>query len=792
MIRAGGRARTTLYLASGVAVVFGLAALAGLSVFRQAPASAPAGDPDLVEEATEDWANALLDFAVAVRDGRRSGMESLLASRLRATPFPAVASPLMTPAAADGPWVRRHGWTLAPEAREMWHTDLVESIDAFRRHFSTIEDVRFTVPSAVVAEGGSPIECGIAFAIVGRDAEGRREWVRGEAEGVARRTEPGGWRLERLVLRTVESMVAERDLFTDVTAAAGLTATDPPVLEHPTLGLAAYGAATADLDRDGRLDLVVTAQGGNALYLQSPDGTFRDVADQARIRTLPSPATAPLLLDYDNDGDTDLFLSAVGDQALFENRLVPEGRLVFRDVSLTAGVALPAAGFSAVSGDVDRDGWPDVYVTSYNHYGAVIPDSWDSGANGLPNLLFMNQRNGTFREQAEAWGAADRRWSYAAQFADVDEDGDLDLYVANDFGGGNGLFMNTGTRFVDDAAARGVVDQAYSMGVSFGDPDNDGDLDLHVTRMSSIAGRRILGRLSPATFPPRERLLELRAGNALYRNLGGGRFRDVSAAAGPFPGGWGWGGGFCDIDNDSWLDLVTPNGFLSGASQRDTASLFWREVVASRAAVDGLLGAPRAARNEAATLAFLRRQGELMTTQGYSFSGYERDLVALNRGDGTFLDISGVSGADSGTDGRAAVFADFDDDGDADVFLRAMHGPAHVMLRNEIGQDRGWLRIALEGRASGRDAWGAVVRIRTANGIQTRLKSGGDGFVSQSDPRLLFGLGSAAAVDELEVVWPSGLRQRFPGPAPNRSWRLVEGDAALRAVREERRDIVRP
>lgn len=174
-----------------------------------------------------------------------------------------------------------------------------------------------------------------------------------------------------------------------------------------------------------------------------------------------------------------------------------------------------------------------------------------------------------------------------------------------------------------------------------------------------------------------------------------------------------------------------------------------------------------------------------MLQDGFSFSGYERDLVALNRGDGTFLDISGVSGADSLTDGRAAVFADFDNDGDADIFLRAMHGPAHLLLRNEVGRGHPWLRVALEGRASGRDAWGAVVRIKTALGIQTRLKSGGDGFLAQGDPRLLFGLGTAMEVEWLEVVWPSGQRQRFPGPEANSSWLLVEGEAAPQPVREE-------
>ena len=108
------------------------------------------------------------------------------------------------------------------------------------------------------------------------------------------------------------------------------------------------------------------------------------------------------------------------------------------------------------------------------------------------------------------------------------------------------------------------------MGVSLGDHDNDGDLDLHVTRMSSTAGRRILARMSAGDLPKKSELENLAAGNVLYENVGSGYFRDVSASAGPFSGGWAWGGGFFDLDNDGWQDLYTPNGFISGKTLKDT------------------------------------------------------------------------------------------------------------------------------------------------------------------------------------------------------------------------------
>ena len=186
-------------------------------------------------------------------------------------------------------------------------------------------------------------------------------------------------------------------------------------------------------------------------------------------------------------------------------------------------------------------------------------------------------------------------------------------------------------------------------------------------------------------------------------------------------------------------------------------------------------------REKADNRSFLRQQRELFSA-GFSFSGYERDMLALNLGGGKFLEISGVSGMDSITDGRGAVFADFDNDGDLDVFLRAMHGTAHLMFRNNVGNANGFLRIALEGRESGRDAFGAVVRVKTSRGTLTKVKSGGSGFLSQGDPRLLFGLGEDAKAEWVEVTWPSGWRQRIDGPAVNTSWLLVEGESKSRLV----------
>jgi hypothetical protein len=350
---------------------------------------------------------------------------------------------------------------------------------------------------------------------------------------------------------------------------AGVGASLPAFGSPGNGGFIWHGAAASDFNRDGLIDLFVTAPARNFLYLNDGRGRFKDASDEAGVKLLAT-GVAPLVFDYDNDGDADVFVSNVGAQVLFENRLVPDGRLEFRDVSQESGVGgLTAIGFSAVAGDVNNDGRQDIYVTSYNRYGQITPDSWFRATNGTPNLLLINQPDGTFKEEAKRWGVDDSRWSYAAAFADVNADGRIDLYVANDFGE-KAMFINQGGKFTDEAKERGVLDPGNGMGVSFGDYNNDGLLDVHASNMSSTAGNRILARLFPNQSAKDNVLKKLAAGNNLFENQGAGKFRDVTSEVGGFGGGWAWGGGFIDFDNDGWEDIYTPNGFISGKSMKDT------------------------------------------------------------------------------------------------------------------------------------------------------------------------------------------------------------------------------
>ncbi len=573
-----------------------------------APSQTAPARLEVTEDLSESLANDLLELSLATRDRDAARTAPFFPAQLNAAPFPSQPSPVTQ----QVKWIGTHAWTVdaafAPTAARnvqvaarsgattatidvaakapaatITREDFLRGWFAFLAHFSDIEDARFKVKEANFDEGAQAVPdakvptavvgatgtARVAFYVIGRDAEGKREWARGIANIGARFDKSGRWQFDSFALVSLDSTVATIDIFSEVSAPAGVAASLPAFGAPGNGGFTWHGAAAADFNRDGALDIFVTAPDRNFLYLNNGQGHFQDASENAGIKLLAT-GVAPLVFDYDGDGDADVFISGVGGQVLLENRLVPDGKLQFNDVSSESGVGgVQAIGFSAVAGDVNGDGRPDIYVCSYNRYGQITPDSWFRATNGTPNLLFVNQGDGTFKEQAKQWGVDDHRWSYAAAFADVNGDGKQDLFVANDFGE-KALYINAGDHFVDEAKNRGVLDPGNGMGVAFGDYNNDGKLDLHSTNMSSTAGNRILARLFPNQSAKDNVLKKLAAGNDLFENLGDGHYKDVTAAVGGFGGGWAWGGGFIDFDNDGWEDIYTPNGFISGKSMKDT------------------------------------------------------------------------------------------------------------------------------------------------------------------------------------------------------------------------------
>jgi hypothetical protein len=521
-----------------------------------------------VEELSESLANALLDLSIAVRDRDEEVISSYFADEVTALTFP--LSPFR--ASESIKWLQKNSVDLstAPPvltSREKLMGEWSEFLDGF----SEIEDARFKVKEATFSQKGTAsfADSHIKFFLVGRDETGNRSWVTGTGHLNSRQEGEESWKISLLVFDHLDSLKSQVDLFSEISLPAGVSVSLPTYGSPGSDDFVYHGAAAGDIDGDGFIDVVVTGISNNFIYLNNGDGTFREVAWEVGLPATPHDGTTPLLVDYDNDGDLDIFLSAVGTQMLFRNELSEKNQLSFIDTSLEAGVSVTALGFGATVGDVNGDGWPDIYVASYNRYGRVMPNSWHRATNGTANLLFVNQQDGTFKESAQAWGIRDERWSYAPQLVDLDNDGKQDLYIANDFGD-NALYMNMGDHFQDRADAQGAIDPGNGMGVSAGDYNNDGRLDLYVTNMSSTAGNRILGRLFPESDADGGMLYKLAAGNSLLQGQSDGSFSDVTAQVGPFEAGWAWGGVFVDFDNDGWEDLYSTNGFISGKSVKDT------------------------------------------------------------------------------------------------------------------------------------------------------------------------------------------------------------------------------
>ena len=329
-----------------------------------------------------------------------------------------------------------------------------------------------------------------------------------------------------------------------------------------------HGLAIADVDGDGLDDLFICEPGGlpNRLYLQQSNGTALDHSAESGVDWL-EPATSALLIDLDNDADQDLVFTSGRFFVCCEN----DGQAHFTTRKI---ISLPSVPRSIVAADYDLDGWLDVYVCCYisrdvslNDIGLGKPMPYHDANNGPANHLLRSLGNWDFEDVTDESGLSvnNRRFSYAAAWEDYDNDGDADLYVANDFGRNN-LYRNDAGRFVDVAAQAGVEDSSTGMSVTWGDFNRDGWMDLYVGNMFSSAGNRIMyqTRFQPGTDEAtRDEFRRLARGNSLFQNNGDGTFRDLSLEAHVTLGRWAWGSLFVDLNNDGWEDLVVGNGMIT-------------------------------------------------------------------------------------------------------------------------------------------------------------------------------------------------------------------------------------
>ena len=321
--------------------------LHGLLAWDQAMAGQelPATDVELnriemerTEELSESLANQLLDFSVAARNGNLAEMGQSLAEMLQATPLPEwEATPRWTRGGLQVGDLKLEGKTLSTLSRKEWLSQWQRFVDSF----SHIEDVRFKVSGARFKEQDSGVraEGQLKFFLVGRKSADHLLWVRGK--GRVQAVQPPDsqtWVISTLKLSAVSLSESSPPPFSEVSSPAGVALTLPRYGSPGNDDFVYHGAASADLNGDGQLDLFVTGIRRNYLYLNKGDGRFQESAGKTGIE-ITRPGTSPLFLDYDNDGDLDLFMAAVGDQMLFENLLVPDGELRFQDISEESAVA---------------------------------------------------------------------------------------------------------------------------------------------------------------------------------------------------------------------------------------------------------------------------------------------------------------------------------------------------------------------------------------------------------------------------------------------------------------------
>lgn len=517
-----------------------------------------------------------------------------------------------------------------------------------------------------------------------------------------------------------------------------------PKLNHIMPEVASMGASVSivDVDRDGWPDIYVTnsATGShNALYRNLHNGKFEEIAGPLGIADVNRAGTGVSMGavwgDYDNDGYEDLFLVKWGKPELFHN---DHGK-GFTRVTDTAGLPPWINANTALWFDYDGDGLLDLFVGGYYPENVdlwhlkdtrMMPDSFEYAKNGGRKYLFHNLGNGHFEEVSAQAGIQSRRWALASAAADLRGTGHPDLFIANDYGVSE-LFLNDGKHFHEAGTETGVGFAPKSgMNVAVGDIFNQGRYSVYVSNISE-EGVLLQGN---NLWVPRE---GDKPGTVTYQNMA----RDLGVEL----GGWSFGAQFGDLNNDGNLDLYLTNGYVSLDRKRS----YWYDF----------------AKVAGGNAAIISDAGHWPAVDGRSHSGYQQKRVWLNDGAGRFVDVAEAAGVTDVYDGRSVVLADLFHTGALDVVVANQRGPL-LLYRNTVTPKNEWIEFSLEGTRSNRSAIGAQVTLRWNGQTQIQEVSGGNGFASQNDRVLHFGLGPSPHIDGVQIRWPSGSMQTLTGVRP--------------------------
>ncbi len=533
--------------------------------------------PQQIELLSESLTNAFGTFGdkVFIRDW--AGVGSFLHEDFEghdAFDLPALA----TAPLALGAQVRTRDLSVAPlVGREVFLESFERRIAAWRR----LEESVWKVRGAEFEHSKKPTWGRVEWAshMVGSTVGGDRELI--ELAGVARmeRKQGSGWVIAQLEVHEAVDTSGGDLLFEDVTRAAGVHFKGLRYGKPGNDSDGWNGLASADVNGDGLWDVFVPSSTRSFLYLGQQGGGFREAAKEAGLQAIMG-GTGVLFFDFENDGDQDLLvghvgwgersLDSAGGQSLRAYRNDGTGK--FQEATEHMGLDdIRCAAFGLTALDADGDGFVDVYVSAYGRMGFTRNDSWNEATNGEADLLLRNASGAEFLDVTKESGLEERGWTYGAVAADFDSDGDQDLYAVTTFGS-NHLWINRGDGVFDDKAQEQGVDlRGNSMGVSVGDPNEDGMLDLFLTCPSSNTGRRILKR-----FDEEERTLvwsdlaRMAGGNLLLQGDGKGAFEAIEGAGGAGGAGWAWGQVMADFDLDGHQDIYCVNGFVTGDIPRDT------------------------------------------------------------------------------------------------------------------------------------------------------------------------------------------------------------------------------